>query len=220
MLLGAIAGGPLTAQDLRADLARVAGLLATTPRLDFTVDVQVYANAGTSPVTRQSIAVHKNGSRMLYEMNGVEMLSTGDETIIADSRSRTLVVARRADSGITALLAVTDPAHADSAVHRADSTIFVGIIGGRKQYSVFSGRGLIQRVDVMLDPVTGQLRRLIYHYDPARSGGDRQVIIGYDWSATPIDDALLSEPRFITRVGGYVRGAGAYSDFRVVEASK
>lgn len=209
-----------TAQDFKQDLVKMQAAYAGIKNLVANVEINVYSSAfSTALLVKKTALLKKEEDNYYYELGDIFMLLNKKHSILANKEDKQIVYSERdvkeekkyAYSFISPSL--------DSVFKTYDSVAFKGIESGQKKYTVYTGRSLIVKTDIVLNENTFFITKVIYYYDPQKIPTGNKVMIEYkSMDTSPVFSKNdFSDSIFIRFSGNNAYPAARFAGYYVFE---
>lgn len=208
------AGGVFAGKDIKAELKAMSRAYLDLESFDAEVEVSVFLPAKLDlPIMIRQVSVKKYREDIFYSFDHVSMLMNTRYMIVADHKKKTISYNERGDErqGVKSVPIYNfSDADFDKGFEMADSVGYEGRLSKGDHYVIVSGKAMIRRTDIFIDPETNLISELIYTYNENIADDQYKVVIKFDWNNSPSDlsrnkELYFSEDRFITAANGVLQ---------------
>jgi hypothetical protein len=200
-----------SAQDYKRDFDALRKKNLSSSKMHIVMSVDAYSDGNSqNPFYSQRADIKRFGTNYCYRFDKAEMLMNDKYLILVDYENKEIVCSRRDVKGEAEFFAPMN-LDVDSMLSVYGNPKLIGRAGDIVNYR-FSQHGEIQTIDLFIDLVSVELRKIVYHYKDGQV-----VIIRFEkFNINPkLDESDFDEDRYITKIEGVLRPSTGFVNFSI-----
>jgi hypothetical protein len=200
-----------SAQDYRRDFEALRKKNMSSPKLHIVMSVDAYSEENSQiPFYSQRADIKRFGTNYCYRFDKTEMLMNDKYLILVDHESKEIVCSRRDVNGESEFFGPMN-FDVDSMLSVYGDPKLIGRRGNIVNYQ-FNQNGEIVAIDLFIDSVNVELKKIVYHYE------DGQVvkILFERFDTNPrLEKSDFNEDKYVLKVEGVLKPSTAFTNFSI-----
>ncbi|MFN6943668.1 MAG: hypothetical protein ACK4ND_01880 [Cytophagaceae bacterium] len=201
------------AQNFQSDLKKTFDHYHQSENYHISVlmDVRMKSDEKASFYQRE-YTIAKKGTSYFYKMDNMHVLMTEDKMLSIYPLEKKVLCKDIKKSEYQTLLKQFNSFNMDSLIQKYDSLVYKGSVGGIKQYTIYSGNRMIERVDLFLKG--SRFDQIIYHYGPLGNGVGK-VHIRFSEKSEPMGEENFNLFTYLKK-GAKISLSDAYRHYNLI----
>ncbi len=204
------------AQDVAADLMKVATAYRAHPQLSMDIEVTMYETENSEGTLMGTAKVRKSNQHYFSQFMSDEMIANTRETIIIDHREKTIDYF---DYAVEQPVNDLTTMNVDSLLAGCDTVMREGSYKGLHRYVFYKADAVIPKTVLLVDPNTWYINQVVYFYAPNNkheSYDMHKVHINYQRISTgAVPKKHFAITKYLKREGNKVALKSAYNHYEL-----